>query len=356
MPVTVLSIAYPFAPVGPRCVGGAERILTDIDEALIAGGHKSLVLAREGSITAGKLFALPIADHLIGKNGVRSWRASQAQAILDSVVHSEQIDLIHVHDMDFRKYRWPLHIPVLVTLHLPLSWYHPAAWSELPPNVHLQCVSNTQRVSGPPVLQCVPVIANGVELSARCETKEDFALVLGRICPEKNQHVALEAGFQANIPVVLGGAVFPWPEHRRYFDEKVKPLLQQRHRGVRHRFCGALDVTTKHRMLARARCLLHPTLAPETSSLVAMEALAAGTPIIAYRSGALCEIIDDGITGFFVDGMEEMAAAIARVNMIQPKACYLAAARRFSKGRMISEYFDLYHALIKSHSWVPRYA
>jgi glycosyltransferase involved in cell wall biosynthesis len=348
MPLTVLSIAYPFASVGPRCVGGAEQILTDLDAALVADGHKSLVLAREGSAPAGKLFPLPKTPHSTDKHGTGSWRANHAQSILDQVICTERVDVIHVHDMAFYEYRWPPHIPVLVTLHLPPSWYPATVWSKLPPNVSLQCVSETQRLSGPPVLQGVPVVANGVELSTKSETKECFALALGRICPEKNQHVALEAGFLANIRVVLAGKVFPWPEHRRYFEEKVKPLLQQRQRGVRHRFCGALDSTTKHGLLARARCLLHPTLAPETSSLVAMEALAAGTPVIAYRSGALREIIEDGVTGFFVDSMEDMAAAIPRVNTIQPQACRQAAAQRFLKRRMVLEYFDLYTALIRS--------
>lgn len=348
MSLTVLSVAYPFARVGPRCVGGAEQILTDLDTALVAAGHRSLVLARAGSATAGKLFPFPNGRWPRNESYASLWRASNAQPALDRAISTERIDLIHVHDMGFIEYRWPPNIPVLVTLHLPLSSYPTSVWNELRPNVYLQCVSKTQRLAGPPTLACAPVIANGVELVTKTENREPFALVLGRICPEKNQHVALEAGFQANIRVILGGKVFPWPSHKRYFSEKVLPLLQQDHAGLRHRFCGALDPATKSRLLARARCLLHPTLAPETSSLVAMEALAAGTPVIAFRSGALCEIVDDGVTGFLVGSMEEMAAAIDRVGIIQTEACRRVAAQRFSISRMIREYFDLYAALVCS--------
>lgn len=348
MPITVLSVAYPFARVGPGCVGGAEQILTDLDEALVAAGHHSLVMASEGSSTAGKLFPFPNAGHSADKKAAHAWRANEAQLVLDRVISTEHVDLIHVHDMDFHQYRWPSTVPVLVTLHLPPSWYPSAVWTELPSNLHLQCVSETQRLCAPTTLQRAPMIANGVELSAEPEVKECFALALGRICPEKNQHVALEAGFRANIPVVLGGEVFPWPEHKKYFEEKVKPLLQQTNRGIRHIFYGVLDCNTKRRLLSRARCLLHPTLAPETSSLVAMEALAAGTPVIAYRSGALREIIDEGVTGFFVDSMEEMAARIDRIDIISSEACRQAAAQRFSKERMVREYFELYGALTGS--------
>jgi glycosyltransferase involved in cell wall biosynthesis len=355
MPLTVLSVAYPFAPVGPQSVGGAEQILTDLDQALVGEGHTSLVLACEGSVTAGKLFSLPVRDHE-EKNETHSWRADHAQAILDRVLHVKAVDLIHVHDMGFREYEWPQHIPVLVTLHLPPSWYPAETWNALPSNVQVQYVSETERLSGPPPLRRAPVIANGVEIPARSERKDNFAIALGRICPEKNQHQALDAGFRANIRVVLGGQLFPWPEHMRYFSEKLKPLLEQKRRGIRHRFCGALNRRRKQRLLAAAKCLLHPTLAPETSSLVAMEALAAGTPVIAYRSGALREIVEDGVTGFLVDSMEEMADAIHRVDAIETEACRHAAAQRFSKSRMVSEYFDLYRTLIGSQMKERQYA
>jgi glycosyltransferase involved in cell wall biosynthesis len=94
-------------------------------------------------------------------------------------------------------------------------------------------------------------------------------------------------------------------------------------------------------------CLLHPTLAPETSSLVAMEALAAGTPVIAYRSGALPEIVDDGVTGFLVNSVQEMAAAIGKVRTISDRACRRAVERRFLKERMVGQYFALYEELLR---------
>ena len=111
-----------------------------------------------------------------------------------------------------------------------------------------------------------------------------------------------------------------------------------------------LSIARKQELLRHAKCLLHPTLAPETSSLVAMEALAAGTPVIAYPSGALPEIVDNGVTGFLVNSMEEMAEAIGKAHTLSPATCREAAEQRFSKKRMIRNYFDLYERILSQAS------
>jgi glycosyltransferase involved in cell wall biosynthesis len=348
MRLTVLSVAYPFAPIGPRCVGGAEQILTSLDQALVRSGHASLILACEGSVAAGELFSFPCPSQGLRNEAERCWWRKQFQTRLDSILTAHQVDLIHMHGFDFHEYMLPVQVPVLVTLHMPFAWYPCEIWKKIPPNVQFQCVSDGQRLSAPVQFRNVPVIGNGVSLSALERRTGTFAIALGRICPEKNQHGALEAGFLANTPVLLGGQVFPWREHVQYYRDKVKPLLRQRREGVRHRFCGPLPPVKKHSVLAQAKCLLHPTLAPETSSLVAMEALAAGTPVIAYRSGALAEIVEHGVTGFLVNSVEEMAEAIHQVHTIRPEVCRATAERRFSKERMISQYFRLYQQMVEA--------
>ncbi|HET9086794.1 MAG TPA: glycosyltransferase, partial [Acidobacteriaceae bacterium] len=177
-------------------------------------------------------------------------------------------------------------------------------------------------------------------------SKSDFALVLGRICPEKNAHAALEAGTIAGTRVLLAGQVFPYLEHRRYFTDKIEPLLRRSPGNVEHEFLGPLDPDRRQRLLSSAKCLLHPTLAPETSSLVAMEALAAGTPVIAYRSGALPDIVEHGVTGFLVDSVEEMADALGKVHTLSSQACRHAAEQRFSSERMVREYLQMYESIL----------
>lgn len=329
--------------MGDVAVGGAEQILSDLDRALVAAGHKSIVVACQGSQSPGELFSFPVPNCEMLNRPHRCVQEAINCALLQC-----RVDLIHMHGLDFHQYLLPEEIPKLVTLHLPASWYPKTIWRRFRDRVQFQCVSETQRRSFE-VLRDAPVIENGVALPQFCESerRRDFALVLGRICPEKNAHAALQAGNLARIPVLIGGQVFPYEEHRKYFQEAILPLLVRNPGGIEHRFLGPLAHGPRQQLLAQAKCLLHPTLAPETSSLVAMEALAAGTPVIAYRSGALPEIVEDGVTGFLVDNIEEMAAAIRGVTVISSKACRAAAERRFSKKRMTEGYFHLYSMLLE---------
>jgi glycosyltransferase involved in cell wall biosynthesis len=346
---TVLSIAYPFAPVGPDLVGGAEQILANLDQAIVAAGDRSLVVACEGSQPRGKLFALPIPKNDRLEEVDRSWCRAQFRAAVDRALRSEDVDLIHAHCMDLYEYEFPAGVPLLITLHMPVEWYRREMIERYERRATFCYVSQSQRRAGLPLLGEAHVIANGVDVSASFvqTAKADFALVLGRICPEKNAHAALEAGTRAGIRVVIGGQVYPYGAHQAYFEDKIKPLLcNAGNSGITHEFVGPLTAERRQQLLTKSKCLLHPTLAPETSSLVAMEALAAGTPVIAYRSGALPEIVEDGVTGFLVDNVEQMAAAVGKVHSISPEVCHEAAERRFSKQTMIARYFDLYDAMI----------
>lgn len=346
MSLTVLSIAFPFAPVGPCGVGGAEKILGELDAALVAEGHRSVVVACAGSLVAGELFAAPMPERALISDSDRRWHRWRFQAAIDRALAKHNVDLIHMHGMDFDEHVLPPDIPVLVTLHVPIQWYSPEVWTTYAGRVQFQCVSESQRQTCPKLLGEVPVVENGVPLpDIRLEReREDFALALGRICPEKNVHEALEAGTLAGTRVLVGGHVFPYREHGEYFHEKVQPLLNGE---AGHRFLGPVETERRQRLLARAKCLLHSTIAPETSSLVAMEALAVGTPVIAYRSGALPDIIEDGVTGFLVDNVEQMADAIKRVDQIRPEDCRAAAEKRFSRERMVHDYFNLYDAMVR---------
>jgi glycosyltransferase involved in cell wall biosynthesis len=328
-------------------VGGAEKILSELDAALVNEGHRSLVAACAGSLVAGELFPAPMPERALVTEADRRWYRWRFQAAIDRALARYSVDLIHMHGMDFDEHVLPAGIPALVTLHAPIARYRSEAWACHSGSAHFQCVSETQRRSCPKALGDASVIENGVGLPANDihRKREDFAVAIGRICPEKNVHEALEAGTLAETRVLVGGHLFPFQEHGDYFRKQVEPLLGEEE-GVKHSYLGPLDAGRRQRLLARARCLLQPSLAPEVSSLVAMEALAAGTPVIAYRSGALTEIVEDGVTGFLVDSVAEMAEAIRNAHQISHQACRTAAEQRFSRERMVRHYFDLYGALL----------
>ncbi len=336
VPLTVLNVAYPFAPVTVDPVGGAEQVLAQLDRALAAAGHRSQVIAAAGSQVAGDLIGLrPVEGDI--DDATRAAVHAEVREAVSARVASGRVDVVHLHGVDFHHYRPPEGTPTVVTLHLPLAWY-PQEALEPRPGVRLTPVSHDQARRAPKHLALSPPILNGVDLdSYRPGPLGDYALVLGRVAPEKGFHTALDAGRLAGVPVRAAGAVFPYPEHRRYFEAEVVPRLD-----ASRTWEGAVEGAAKRRLLAGARCLLVPSMAPETSSLVAMEALASGAPVIALRAGALPEIVEHGVTGFLVDTTEEMAEAIGRAGEIDRAACRRAACARFSLRRTTDAYLDVY--------------
>jgi glycosyltransferase involved in cell wall biosynthesis len=341
--LTVLSVAYPLAPVGPDAVGGAEQILSQLDHALTRAGHRSVVVACEGSVTAGTLVAThriegPVTDEA----RARAW--AEHRRAIRRALDRYPVDLVHAHGLDFHRYLPPPGVPVLTTLHLPPSWYPARVFRPGRPETYLHCVSAAQRRSCPREAFLLPDVPNSVPVDALAarHAKRGFALMLGRVCPEKGFHLGLDAAALAQMPALLAGKVFPYPEHERYFEEEIRPRVD----GRSVRFLGALPFARKRRFLTAARCLLVPSLGPETSSLVAMEALACGTPVIAFRAGALPEIVEHGRTGFLVDDPREMAEAIRRAHTIDPEECRRVARERFSQEAMTSRYLELYAEIL----------
>lgn len=341
MKLTILNVAFPFAPVGTRAVGGAEQILTQLDRALVRKGHRSIVVACEGSQTAGTLVPAPKAEVLID-DAVRNHIYSQYRAAIRFALRQWQVDVIHLHGVDFEAYLPDSSRPMLVTLHCPAECYSEAALSIHRPNLYRHCVSSSQRVHFASTPQLLPDIPNGVpdELFEGTFRKKNYAVALGRICPEKNFHTALAAAKRAGIAMALAGEVAPYAYHRDYFSREILPRLDAR----RH-LLKPVDFAAKRRLLASARCLLAPSVIAETSSLVAMEALACGTPVVAFPSGALPEIVEHGKTGFLVKEEAEMAEAIRATLGIAPERCRCEARKRFSIDRMIGRYLEVYHQL-----------
>ena len=341
MSLTVLSVGYPLAAVSPDSAGGAEQILAALDRALVAAGHRSIVIAPEGSRVAGRLHAIAPVPADLDDAAKRRAQAETAEAIAAVRAH-EPIDLVHLHGIDFPAYLPEPGVPVLATLHLPPDWYPAEALLPARPDTWLRCVSDAQHAVCPVSPSLLPPIANGVPVEAlrARHAKRGFALFLGRICPEKGVHLAIAAAREAEVPLLIAGQVYPYADHRRYFEEEVRPAL-----GPGCRFLGPVGFARKRRLLTAARCLLVPSLAAETSSLVAREAAACGTAVIAFPNGAMAETVEHGRTGFVVKDVSSMATAIREADRIDPEYCRAVAVDRFSEVAMVARYLDLYASL-----------
>lgn len=350
--MTVLNVAYPLAPVGFDAVGGAEQVLTAIDAALVQAGHRSLVLACEGSTAMGELITTPRVTGT-WHGHMHEQAQSRVRCAIERLMGERRVDVVHLHGLDFHTYLPPPGVPVLVTLHLPPSWHEPQAFRIVRPRTFLHCVSRSQQAACPPCAGLLPPIENGVPAdewdptvpSAGRPGDRDYVMTLGRICPEKGVHVAMAAAERAGIVGVIAGRVYPFASHEVYFAREIQPRL-----GPRMQFVGPVGPARKRELLRAARALIVASSVPETSSLVAMEALACGTPVIAFPIGALPEIVEHGQTGFLVHTLDDMVGAIAAAGDIDRKVCRAEAARRFSLARMTRRYIERYENLVRNAS------
>lgn len=288
----------------------------------------------------GELITVPACLRRVEEAHER-WRAA-----IRAVQQRAAVDLIHLHGLDFHRYLPPPGAPVLVTLHLPPSFYPASIFELTREHTWMHCVSSSQLRSCPPSPLLMPVIENGVPLDllqAPEVAAREYALALGRICPEKGFHLAVEAADRAGIPLYVAGKLFPYAEHEQYWKEVLSPMIRPP-----HRYLGPLGITEKPRVLAGARCLLAPSLVAETSSLVAMEAIACGTPVIAFSSGALPEVVEDGRSGFLVSDAAGMAEAIGAVDQLQPAVLREISCTRFSDQRMVEDYIVRYNGILSS--------
>lgn len=341
MSLTVLSVAYPFAPVDADPVGGAEQIVARLDRAILDAGGQSVVVAAEGSKPSGRLVPVPQPAGELTPEARGAVQSALRQIVRDAIGRHRP-DVVHLHGVDFDRCL-PLDdaAPVLVTLHLPLDWYAPAVLECPGARVWLAPVSRDQVRRGPPGVPLLPPIENGVDVDAvRPCRKRRYAVALGRICPEKGFHLALDAARQAGLPMLLAGAVFPYREHQSYFDREIAPRLDAQRRWI-----GPVAGPAKQRLLAAAACLVVPSLAPETSSLVAREALAAGTPVAGLRNGALVDAVEPGRTGVLADTPKALPDAIRLAAALDPEECRRVARARFSAQRMVDQYLEIYRRL-----------
>lgn len=236
MSLTILHVAYAHARVVNDNAGGAEQVLGWLDQASVRAGLRSLVIAREGSCVAGQLIAVPQTDGPLEE--WQTWHRAHEnhRAAIKHALREFPIDLIHMHGLNFDHYLpRDVTVPVLVTLHLPPSWYGTTKFQPLEPRrIYFNCVSESQRRACPEQVEVAATIQNGVPLERFRvrRRKRAFALILARICREKGVHVAMDAARRARTPLLIGGEIFPSRTHCDYFNEVIARRLSRTRRFI----------------------------------------------------------------------------------------------------------------------------
>jgi glycosyltransferase involved in cell wall biosynthesis len=351
----ILYIGYPLLTVSRESAGGAEQMLWTLEREMARRSWETTVAASAGSCVAGELF--PTGEPCHDPDDLEPRNREHQDKIVALVRRRARegrpFDLIHDKSGTF----WPraaeVGPPMLATLHLPRSFYAPQSFENISANVSFNCVSVSQARSFDELNALQGVIPNGIALEFFAAGQgpnhrpRSGLLWLGRICEEKAPHLALDIAAHAGLPITLAGQVYPFSYHQQYFDREVAPRLREMPKAT---FTSLPSFDRKCQLLCEAQALLITSLADETSSLVAMEAGASGTPVIAFARGALPEIVRGGVTGFLALGPDDMVPALERVSEIDPAACTRHAREHFSSAAMAESYARLYARVLAEHA------
>jgi glycosyltransferase involved in cell wall biosynthesis len=345
----VLYVAYPLLPISEHSAGGAEQMLLAVEREMHRRGYSTTVAACAGSHVAGELFATGGGADNADQFERRSQEQTQALLTWLHGGAARGLDLIHDMSGGFWQQAEGLPIPVMATLHLPPQLYKHANFSVVPNCVSFNCVSQSQMCEFRDLPRVLGVAPNGIPVEKFIEPlvptgSREYFVWLGRICEEKGPHTALDVARKAGVKLILAGTVYPFLYHRKYFAREIIPRLKRA--GTSARYVPEPIFAEKVDLIRNARGLLITSEVNETSSVVAMEAAACGTPVVALRRGALPEVVAEGVTGFIVDNADQMASALSRVGEVNPEDCRAYALQNYSSRRMADAYEELYGKLI----------
>ncbi len=314
-------LAPPWISVPASGYGGVESVVSTLTEALVRRGHDVTLFCAPGSASDATVVTLLEKPHPdeIERSLYEVDHVAQAFDRIDLAADAgNRFDVIHDH-CGFAALALAnrMDTPLVHTLHGPFTADTAAFYAHHGHKGTLVGISHAQMASAPSDLKPVGPTPNPIDLQAwpTHERKGDYLLWIGRISPEKGPHRAIAAARAVDVPLVLAGVI--QPGHRAFFDREIAPHID----GERVRFIGEVGGAAKKSLFAHARGLLMPIRWDEPFGMVIVEALACGTPVIAFPEGATRELIVDGKTGYLVEDERAMADAIGQLPRIAAHDC-----------------------------------
>jgi glycosyltransferase involved in cell wall biosynthesis len=312
----VAMLAPPWIPVPAPGYGGVETVVSSLTEAFVEQGHDVTLFCAPGSRSSARVVTLLEEAH--PEEIERALYEVDHVARAFALIERGNFDVVHDH-CGFTAMAMADRIatPLVHTLHGQFTPSTAAFYAQHGHKATVVAISRTQIECAPPGLQVVAAIPNPIDMSAWSfqERKSDYLLWVGRVTEVKGPHRAIAAARAAGVPLILAGVI--QPGQQAFFDREIAPHLD----GDRVRFVGEVGGATKHDLFANARALLMPIRWEEPFGMVMVEALACGTPVIAFPEGAACDLVVHDRTGFLVDDEAAMGAVVGQLERISPAAC-----------------------------------
>ena len=331
-------IAPPWVPVPPVRYGGTEQVVHDLACELTALGHEvRLFTVGESTCPVRREWYFDTPAEPLGNTVAESAHVLAAyKALADG-------DVIHDHTIlgPLIAGRLPGLPPIVATNHGPFTAETRAIYRESARNAAVVAISQSQRSAAPEV-PVAAVIHHGIDLQRYSygEGDGDYLLFVGRMSPDKGLHRAIEVARRAGRRLVVISKMRE-PEEHAYYEQAVVPLL-----GADVELLDEISFDERIAVMRRATAVLNPISWPEPFGLVMAEALACGTPVLAFPNGAAAEIVDDGKTGYLCPDESGMVSALSHIGAIDRRRCREAAEQRFDRARMAADHERLYKALV----------
>lgn len=328
--------------IPPRLYGGTERIVHYLTEELVNVGNEVTLFAAGDSTTGARLIA-NVEEGLRLKQSCTDPLAHHIVQMQEVIERASEFDILHFHT-DYLHFPFSnqLSTPCVTTLHGRLDIPDLQYVYNKFPSQKVISISDSQRKPLPQA-SWIDTVYHGIPQNLHQPGNGDggYLAFLGRVSPEKGVDRAIEIALASENRIKIAAKIDKADE--QYFERHIKSLL--RHPLVE--FAGEITEAQKTDFLGKAKALLFPIDWAEPFGLVMIESMACGTPVIAFRNGSVPEVIDNGITGFIVDSVQEAVRAISKIDLLSRSAIRRVFEKRFTAARMAENYFKIYSSLIR---------
>jgi glycosyltransferase involved in cell wall biosynthesis len=344
----VALLAPPWIPIPPPGYGGIELVIAELAGGLVRHGHDVALLAAPGSRSDAQVVALLEDAHPedIGDTMLDVDHVGRALAVIDdAAARGRPFHIVHDHSgFTLVAMADRIDVPVLHTMHGPFTAATSRFYRRHAGKVWLSALSRAQLNAGPEGLRTVGAIPNPINVRAWPLTtvKDDYLLWIGRMDTGKGPQRAIAAAREARMPLVIAGPV--QPGQREFFEREVEPHVE----GRAVRYVDEVGGQAKRDLFAGAAALLMPIRWPEPFGMVMVEAMACGTPVIAFPEGSVPEVVCDGTSGFIVDDEHAMARAVGRLGELDPARVRGWVEEQFDTDVVTRAYEGAYRQVIEA--------